>query len=482
MKKRVPRTGIPLVALAAFLCAQPTDVSAATPSPLALSPCELPDVSRAARCGSLEVPENPDEPEGRRLSIGIAVIPAAGGRALRDPIVPLMGGPGEDAISAASALADVLAPLLDDRDLLLIDQRGTGRSGALRCELYSADDPAASLRDLFPPAQVRRCARELPARADLTQYTYVHFARDLEQVRRALGYESLNLFAGSYGTRAAQVYLRTHPQSVRTVFLWSVVPLDVATPLMMAKTSQAALERALDACTAEPACNRAFPQLRAELREVMARLASGNVRAAVPGRAERAQIHGGRVAEWFRSMLYRPHSAVDLPWIIHRAHTGDWSPVVEGILANARRADAGLSFGLFFSITCNEDVAFIREQDIGPASDGTVLGDYRVRQQQAACREWPKVVLPPGYRTPVRSAVPALFVSGDSDAASPLWFTERVAAGFANRSEVILGGRGHTEWDACVARLYEQFVRSGQARGIDTGACKPLLRPAFKTR
>ena len=111
-----------------------------------------------------------------------------------------------------------------------------------------------------------------------------------------------------------------------------------------------------------------------------------------------------------------------------------------------------------------------------------MLGDYRLRQQQAACRDWPKVSLPPDYRTPVRSSVPALFVSGDSDSASPLWFTERVAAGFPDRKEVILVGRGHTEWDACVARLYEQFVRSGAARELDTSSCAPLPRPPFKTR
>lgn len=472
-----------LAALVSVYCAGLVDAAAAEDvSTLVLSPCEIPGVARTARCGALDAPENPDNPKGRRLSIGVAVIPAAAGPALRDPIVPLMGGPGEDAISAAAVFADLLAPLLEHRDLLLVDQRGTGRSGALRCELYSADDPAVSLRDLLPPAAVRRCERQLRARADLTQYTYTHFARDLEHVRRALGYGPLNLFAGSYGTRAAQVYVRAHPQSVRTVYLWSVVPIDVATPLTMAKTAQTAFESTLGACAADPACNKAFPQLREEFHEVFARLASGSVRVAVPGRTEPAPIDGGRVAEWFRSMLYRPSSAVNLPWIVHRAHTGDWGPVVEGILSNARGHASALSFGLFFSITCSEDIAFIREEDVGPATEGTVLGDYRLRQQQSACRHWPKVSLPPEYRTPVRSSVPALFVSGDSDAASPLWFTERVAPGFSNRAEIILGGRGHTEWDDCVARLYEQFVRSGEVRGLDTSSCKPVPRPPFRTR
>jgi pimeloyl-ACP methyl ester carboxylesterase len=116
-----------------------------------LQPCALPDVTRAARCGVLEVPENPGKPGGRRIAIGIVVIPAADGPAQPDPIVVLMGGPGEDAISAAAIFAELFAPALRDRDLLLVDQRGTGRSNALNCDLLAGEDPAVPLRDLFPP-------------------------------------------------------------------------------------------------------------------------------------------------------------------------------------------------------------------------------------------------------------------------------------------------------------------------------------------
>jgi pimeloyl-ACP methyl ester carboxylesterase len=122
-------------------------------SSIALTPCKLPGWTETARCGALVVPENPSKPNGRRLQINVAVIPATG-EAQADPLVPLMGGPGEDAISAAAYFGSQFAPLRRDHDILLVDQRGTGRSGTLRCDLYSADDPAVSLRDLFPPAAV----------------------------------------------------------------------------------------------------------------------------------------------------------------------------------------------------------------------------------------------------------------------------------------------------------------------------------------
>lgn len=448
---------------------------------LTLEPCELPGLARPARCGAFETAENPRNPT-RRISIAIAVVPATAAPALPDPIAVLMGGPGEEAIAAAALFADQFAPLLRDRDLLLIDQRGTGRSAALGCDLFAGESAATALRDLFPATGAERCAKQLQSRADLTQYTFAQFANDLEQVRRALGYERLNLSAGSYGTRAAQVYLRAYPQSVRTAHLASVVPIDIPTPLTMAKSAEAALENTFSACAAEPACRAAFPRLRAEFREVIARLDAGAARASVQGIEQPLPLHRGRVVEWLRSQLYRPGTAASVPWLIHRAYEGDWHPIAAGILASARGLKSAISTGVFFSITCNEDLAFVDAKDIERETRNTALGEYRVRQQQAACRYWPKAALPEGYRSPVHSAVPTLFVSGDTDAATPLRFTEHVARGFSNRAEIVLGGRGHTEWSDCLTVVYEQFVRSGQARELDISACKPLPRPPFKTQ
>jgi pimeloyl-ACP methyl ester carboxylesterase len=434
-----------------------------------LSPCKLPGVARAAKCGSVEVPENWDQPAGRKLSIAVAVIPAEAAGSHNDPLVPLMGGPGEATIGGAEDYLDPWGPMMRERDLLLIDQRGTGKSGALTCPLFDPKNPGASLRDLLPVAPIERCTKELSARADLTQYTYAHFARDLEHVRRTLGYGQLNLHAGSYGTRAAQFYLRAYPQSVRTVYLGSVVPLDVPTPLTMAKTAESARNQMFDACAADPACKAAFPNLRSEFSAIVQQLES-----------DKAPIARGRAAEWFRSKTYRPYSSTDLPWMIHRAYAGDWSPIVASIQSGAKGADAELSFGLFFAITCNDDIAFIREEDIARETSGTFLGDYRVRQQQAACRYFPKVAAPTD-RTPPKSSVPTLFVSGANDAATPLWFTQRVAANFSERAEVVVVGHGHTEWNDCIAGLWSQLLRDGSVRNVRGKTCDPVPRPPFKT-
>lgn len=446
-----------------------------------LSTCKLPDIAQEARCGTIEVPENWQRPEGRKLGIAVAVLPATEPKALPDPIVFLMGGPGEDAISAASVFAKWYEQARRDRDLVFIDQRGTGKSHRLACDIYAGIDVETLFRDVFPLAPIEQCARDLSKIADLTQYTYGNFIRDLEHIRLKLGYGPMNLSAGSYGTRPAQFFIRAYPQSVRTVFFHSIVPIDVAIPLPMSKAAQTAMDRVLNDCQAQPKCRAAFPNVRDELTEVLRRLETQEVKVAIPGEAKQVRLHRGRVAERLRSMMYREEGADRIPLVIHRMYLGDYDDVVEDILENARGASTAISFGLFFSIGCNEDVPFIRESQIGPATAGAYLGEYRVRQQQAACSKWPKVSLPADYREPIRSTVPALFVSGDTDPASPLWFAAHAAKGFPNRAEVVLGNRGHTEWRPCVGEIYRRFLGSGTAQGLDASTCKPEPRRPFET-
>jgi pimeloyl-ACP methyl ester carboxylesterase len=476
IRPRLAPMSLTIAAASALLCGF-ANASERTP----LSECKLPELDRPARCGIVNVLENKQRPDGRRIPIHVAVVPASSGRSLPDPILILMGGPGEESLPSASFYARQLALVLQDRDLLLIDQRGTGKSNGLRCALHSDRDPAIVLRDVHPPTSIRDCAKRLSTQADLTQYTYAHFAKDIEHVRQSLGYDQLNLSAGSYGTRAAQVYIRTYPTSVRTAFFGSVVPIDVATPLQFAKAAQTAFGVIFDACADDVACRAAYPNLRQEFATILSQLDSGSVRVTVPGSTQPVQLYRGRVVERLRSISYRREGARTLPWLIHQAHAGNWRPITDSLLSDMDpRAFSDISFGLFFTITCNEDIPFVEKTQIATATDGTYLGDYRLRQQQAACELWPKVSLPSDYRAPVHSSVPALFVSGDLDPAAPLWYTTRTAAGFSNRFELVMQGYGHTEWNDCVGRIYQRFVSSASVAGLNEMSCGPPLRLRFK--
>ena|SRR5579863_10308581 len=470
-----------LVISVAFLGLGGSAAVPATSSGLPMSACQLPAVTQPARCGELSVLEDPERADGRRLSIHFAVVTASSGKALPDPIVVLMGGPGEKAIESAAIYVAKLGALLSDHDLLLVDQRGTGQSAPLECHLFTQADPAASVRDFFPQAAASRCVHDLEKTADLTRYTIPYFASDLEEVRHVLGYGRLNLFAASYGTRAAQAFLRQYPQSVRTTFLASAVPMDAGGPIDFARTEQMALDRMFESCAGEAACREAFPSLRDEFQQLVRRLDAARVRIQVPGASDLVVLSRGRFAEWIRHQLYRPHDAAALPWFLHRAYGGDWSPIVDNMLSDARDVEQDLSFGLFFSITCSEDMASVDEHDIAAATRDTFLGDYRLRQQQAACSAWPRAHLPEDYRQPVRSSSPTLFVTGDLDGGTPLWFTVRVAQGFSNHVTVVARGQGHTEWNECIARKYEQLVRSGSVKGLNSPSCPPIPRPPFKT-
>jgi pimeloyl-ACP methyl ester carboxylesterase len=458
---------------------QPATVTAG-PDRTQLVPCTLPDLKAArARCGTIYARENPAREDSRKIPIHFAVVPARSSP-LDHPIVPLMGGPGEDAISAAAIFAQQFDALREHHDLLLIDQRGSGQSAPLHCDLYSKAHPETSLSDVFPAAAVKSCEATLGANADLTQYGYARFADDIERIRVILGYKTLDIFAGSYGTRAAVVFLRAHPTSARTAFLGSVVPIDIAQPLPMAQTAQKAFDELFTACAADTSCHGAFPQLRAEFEEIEARLSAG-VEVTLPDSSSKARLSYGRVIEWMRSLLYRPKSAMAIPWYIHQAFAGNWDPIVSGILTQSQQVDEDLSLGLFFAITCNEDVPFLDGKAIVEQTRATYLGDYRVRQQQAACESWPRSPLPAGYRHPVRSSVPTLFVTGDTDGGTPVWFTEHVAPGFSASVKVIAHGQGHTEWSECVGRLYQRLVESGSTQELAGATCPPTARPAFKT-
>lgn len=446
-----------------------------------LSDCRLDDVPMVARCGTFEVAENPALPSGRRLGIAVAVLPAQKGPARRDPIVFLSGGPGQAAIDSAAGTGVGLAQLFPDRDVLLIDQRGTGRSAALTCAFDDVADRPATLQHFLPPAAIARCREQLAAKADLTQYSFLRFADDIEHVRRALGYERLNLDGLSYGTRAAQVYLRAYPDAVRTVYLGSVVPIDVAFPLPFARAAERVLDATVDACLQQTACAAAFPALREETRRVFAQLAAGSVRVALPGVAEPVPLSVQRVAESVRTMTYSPDAATDVPLLLHRASLDDWTPLLAAIDATVHDFSGRFAAGVFFSITCAEDVRYIGEADIATAGTaGTRLGDFRVREQQAACKDWPLAELPRGYRAPLRSSVPMLLVSGDLDPATPAAMADHLAEGLANRVHLVTPGLGHTGWPACAERAYRRLVQTGSVRGIDA-TCAPTPRPPFRT-
>jgi len=472
----------------AFLAAGAAAI--AEPPRLTLAPCDVPGLEVKAKCGTLEVWEDRASAKGRRIGLKIVVIPASGPERVNDPYVYLSGGPGSASTEEAAFLAADFAKIREKRDLLFVDQRGTGGSHPLSCALFlPPGDLQAALGAFFPLESVRKCRSALEKDADLKLYTTAMAADDLEEVRVALGYDRLNLLGGSYGTRAAQVFLRRHPASVRTVTLQGVVPMNEPMPLHIPPWSERALRGVLAECAGEAACHAAFPDLDAEMDRVFAGLARAPVKTRVlnPQTAEPTEVSLSRdlAAEGIRYMLYTSGSAGDVPVVVHQAARGDFTPIAESALfGRLEIVDSG-SNGLYLSITCAEDLPWFQPEEAERLAAGTFIGNYRWQQQKAACELWPRGPVPEGFQELVHASAPVLLVSGMWDPATPPANAEQVAKGLPNSLSIVVphGGHGYDGLEGldCLTELEAEFVRSGSVQGLDTACVQRIRRPPFRT-
>jgi pimeloyl-ACP methyl ester carboxylesterase len=461
-----------LVSLPAF-AAQPVH-----PSRSKLQPCKArrDGGEVEALCGQYQVWENRAAKAGRKITLKVLVLPALGPNPKPDPIVALGGGPGQ----AASALTGMMSTAArQDRDFLFVDQRGTGEPDRLQCLLGTPGDFQSLFNQLFPLDAVRRCREELGRKYDLTLYTTAAGADDLDEVRAWLGYGKLNLAGYSYGTRMAQVYLKRHPESVRTVTLWGSVPMDEALPISHSAGGQRSLDLVFELCEQEAACRAKFP-VRKDFQAVMARLDAGPVEVEVPhpetGKPTRVRLPREVVNEALRTILYSAEEFTALPLALHEAAAGDWKHLGEWVVQQRYGSLTGLAQGLFFSVTCAEDMPHITAEMIAARTAGSFLRDDRVRRQKAACDLWPRARLEPGYREAARSDLPVLAINGRLDPVTPPDFGRRTVASYPNSLFLEVPYEGHAISGDCPVRIAETFIDRGSLQGLDT-SCLAQTKP-----
>ena len=453
----------------------------ATPGPLEpalpLEDCLLStpglNLSVSARCGTLTVPENREDPSGRRIDLNIAVVPAVDRAAQPDPLFILVGGPGQAAVEVYPALAAGFSTLRQTRDIVLVDQRGTGTSHPLTCELPEDDD--AETEEVI--AALRDCPPTLDA--DPRFYTTEIAMQDLDEVREALGYAGVNLYGISYGTRAALTYLRLFPERVRSLVLDAVVSPDYVLYLNTAQDADRALDLLFARCDAEAACREAFPAAREDFTELVAQLEVEPLTAAVrdPVTAEPLTVtldHKDLLNVTF-PLLYSPEIAALLPLSLEEAKMGNLAP----LLAQIGASDAGLSIGMLYAVACTEDAPFVTEAEAAALAEGTLFGD-RTEVLREVCSAWPQGELSPAFRQPVSSDVPVLLLSGEADPVTPPQYAERVAQHFPNSLHVIGPGMGHGLLGrGCIDRLVSDFISAGSVVDLDAGCAQQLAPPPF---
>ena len=482
------RTCAPLLAVCGlFLAMQSAGAQAASPgSTLELKTCQLSlpgtGLTAEAECGWFEVAENPSAPAGRKIRLHVARIPAQGRHVEPDPLVFFAGGPGQAASEAWLIVAPALKKLNKNRDILLIDQRGTGQSNPLRCPQMDLTEALALEWDQLERT-TRECLQQLDG--DPRFYTTTIAMQDYDLVRAALGYKQVNLFGVSYGTRAAQVYLRLFPGSVRAVVLDSVTPQDLALGTEHAQKLDQALQRVLASCAATEACNDAYPGVAQELESMIRQLDETPVDVTVDhpvtGQPFTLKFDRQALASAIRFLTYAAETQALLPLLIHEAAaSGHYERLSSQMLITASDITDSIAQGMELSVVCAEDFPlFPKAEDAGENGDpGSLMGDSMLKASRIQCGIWPRGDVPDDFHEPVVSDKPTLLLSGELDPVTPPEYAERVKAHLSNSLSLVAPGQGHSvSTRGCVGHLISDFVIAGNFRELDT-KCLSQLQPS----
>ncbi len=431
--------------------------------------------------GQLSVYENRKARSGRQLKLNVVILHATGETPRPDPVFYLAGGPGVAAASQWRRFAD--SWMREDRDIVLMNQRGTG--GENRLDLLSQKSTQIQdyLRPLIRAEKVEEAIAQLSRNADLRMYSTPNAMDDLNDLRIALSYEKVNLVGGSYGTRAALVYIRRHEDSVRTAVLNGVAPLDFTIPLFFAQSAQLALDRIFDRVESNERWRREFPDLRKKFDEILARFDDGPVLVDVKiqGTGEVVTLELDREAfvSSLRYQLYYTDTSRRVPLLLLQAWRGDFKPFVISAIQRNRALSRLVALGLQLCVTSAEDVDRIDPADIERLTRDTFLGPGRVLRQIANSRKWPRSELPPNFAHPVRSDVPALILSGSLDPVTPPRWGKVVADNFPN-SRHIVAPAAHGVGGPCIDAIVREFLDRGTIDGLDTSCVKQLAFPPFE--
>ncbi len=428
--------------------------------------------------GQMTVFENRQAGSGRQLQLDVVVLHANGADPNPDPMFVLLGGPG---LAAAGHYQSYQQSWMrEDRDLVFVSQRGTGGSNRLDFPTpHKKAGPQQYLDPFFDPGAAPYAIEQLSRRADLRMYSTPLAMDDLNDVRRALGYDKINLIGGSYGTRAALIYLRRHGETVRTAILNGVAPIEFTNPLYHARSAQAALEKIFQRVEADEIYQEAFPDLRQKFEQVLQRFDEGPIDVtytADDGQRISVQLSREAFATALRFQMYYMNTSRMVPAQIHHAHRGNFQPFVESAIERNRALSNAVAMGMLLCVTAAEDVARIDSKSIEALTRDTFLGDTRVRRQMAVCRHWPKSELPPNFGEPVRSDVPTLILSGTIDPVTPPEWGDIVAKNFPNSLHIVAPA-AHGVGGACIDHIQRAFLNRGTVAGLDTSCVDKLKLP-----
>jgi len=472
--------------------AEPTTAPEPTPTPEpepAYQPifeptsCRLPLMPRDnVECGDLIVPENRANPDGRTIRLHVAIFRARTDNPAPDPVIHLGGGPGaallDDAVFYLQAGGNAIRM---QRDYIMFSQRGTAYADPkLECNEYalflwqSAEEELDDEEKWEQAARVVAECRDRLARQgiDLAAYNSAENAADVEDLRRALGYEQVNLYGISYGTRLALTVLREYPDSVRSVILDSVYPPQVNLYSEMPSNAGRALNAVFENCARDPACNAAYPNLEQTFFETYDLLEEQPLTIPLfgPDRQYVVRFDGELFASMLFARLYTLESLPYIPRWIEDAQERN-APALMTPLSNVIGFD--VAPGMYWSIQCGEEVAFETEESAAQAAaelPPQLAGAFAAAPILRVCEAWGVGPADPIENEPVESDVPALVFAGEYDPITPPEWARLAAETLPNSYLYEFEGVGHgvVRSDGCALLIALQFLDDPTAAPNDS--------------
>ncbi|HEX7369779.1 MAG TPA: alpha/beta fold hydrolase [Rhodanobacteraceae bacterium] len=460
---------------------------------LTLTACELKRPHSAATiaafCTKFPVPENRADPNSRTIDLKLAIVKSDSGVPNKDLVVYLAGGPGQSAIETYPELSVAFAPLLKHHDLLLLDQRGTGESHPLKCP--GLERQMKKLADVTPTIEQRvgwmtECATEIEKTSDPRYYTTTDAVADLEAIRQALGAPKLDLVGVSYGTRMAQHYASAHPDGVRSIVLDGVVPNQLVLGEEFAEALQHSLKLQAAACSAAPACKKAFGDWDATLHQLYAKLKSEppqKVTFADPTSYQPVTqaLTADTLAGVVRMFSYSTVTAALLPLAVDQAAHGNYAPLMgQSKLITGDLSDS-IEGGMQMSVICTEDASLLKPR---PQDADLLLGNDLINAFIAECKAWPHNPMPKNFHAPFKSSIPTLLISGERDPVTPPAYADEVLKGLTDGRSLVVKGLGHAEAinAGCMPNLVNDFIDTLQPKTLDAQCLKRIGPiPAFVT-
>ncbi|MEM6189858.1 alpha/beta hydrolase [Shewanella scandinavica] len=440
--------------------------------------CYVEGVSDRLNCGFVTVPENPNKPDGKQIQVHYVVLPAVKNVNHEEALLAIAGGPGQSAIDNAAGFDAMLSKVRQQRDILLIDQRGTGRSNLLTCDegaqspLSFDDDNADTL------AETQKCLAKIDA--DVTQYGSLNAIKDFEAVRQHLGYKKLHVYGISYGTRMAQLYMRLYPAHLATVTLDGIVPMQQSV-LEIGASIDRGFDLLFKDCQETTACHTQFPELKAEFDQVAASLAKApvmeNVYDPVTGEKTMLTMTRGKFYGSIRMALYQANVRALVPHAIHQAAKHNFQPILG--LYSLTIDNAGMAMGMHASVVCGEDMHRItpamREQ-----AQHSFMGKTMLEGLEATCEVWKVPAVDDSFSEPISSDIPTLLLSGEIDPATPPSWGELAMEKLTNAKHFVAPYATHgVAYQSCANNLIADLVRSGSVKDLDGECLKKDVRRSF---